>query len=71
MNEMQSVMKAFENNMNFVDIGIRYMIMMVIMILGGILMSPVLWVLGVFFFLIGITGWCPLYHMLGINTAKE
>lgn len=61
----------FKNNLSFVDIGVRYTVMMAIMILAGVFQSMWLVVLGVVVFLTAITGWCPLYNMIGFSTRKE
>jgi hypothetical protein len=61
----------FQHNLGFADIGVRYMIMMVFMILAGALQMMVFMVVGVIFFLTAILGWCPIYNMLGISTRKE
>lgn len=61
----------FKNNLGFVDIGIRYGIMMIIMILAGVFQSMWLVVLGVLVFMTAITGWCPIYNMIGFTTRGE
>lgn len=59
------------HNMNIFDIAMRYTIMMLIVIVGGILHSIPVMMLGFPFFLAGIMGWCPIFHVLGINHAEE
>ena len=54
-------------NMNFLDISIRYTAMMLIVILGGILHSIPVMLLGIPFFLAAILGWCPVFQILGID----
>ena len=54
-------------NMNFRDIFIHYMIMMVVGIIGGLMGSLPVMLIGMFFFFCGITGWSPIFSMLGIN----
>ncbi len=61
----------FQHNLSFADIGVRYMIMMVFMILAGALQMMGFLIIGVIFFLTAILGWCPIYDMLGISTRKE
>jgi hypothetical protein len=61
----------FHNNLGFTDIGIRYGVMMIVMILAGVFQSMWLVVLGVLVFLTAITGWCPIYNMIGFSTRRE
>ena len=61
----------FKNNLGFVDIGIRYGIMIAIMILAGVFQSLWLVVLGVLVFITAITGWCPMYTAIGFTTRIE
>ena len=56
-----------EHNMNMFDVIIRYALLMVIVITGGILQSLPIMLLGMPFFFAAILGWCPLFHLLGIN----
>jgi hypothetical protein len=56
-----------EHNMNMFDVIIRYAMLMVIVIVGGIFHSLPLMLLGMPFFFSAILGWCPIFHMLGIN----
>lgn len=58
-----------EYNMNFLDITIRYILMMLTGMLVGIFAQPALIFLALYFFLQAILGWCPLYAILGINTC--
>ncbi|MGB1242704.1 MAG: YgaP family membrane protein [Chitinophagales bacterium] len=60
-----------EYNMNFIDISIRYALMMCFVILGGAFQSFTLMSFGFVFFLVGITGWSPLFYFLGINHCKN
>ncbi len=59
-----------QHNMNFVDIVIRYTILMIIVIIGGLFNSIALMLLGLPFFFAAISGWCPLFAALGINHHK-
>ena len=56
-----------EHNLNFVDIIIRYIVMMLVMILAGIFQSIVLTIIGVLIFLTAISAYCPIYQLLGID----
>ncbi len=58
-------------NMNIFDIAMRYMVMMLIVILGGVLHSIAVMALAIPFFLAAIMGWCPIFHVLGINHAEK
>jgi hypothetical protein len=61
----------FQHNIGFTDIVIRYIIMMVVLILAGVLQSFGLMFLGVGVFLTAILGWCPIYNMVGFSTLKS
>lgn len=62
----------FKHNLSFLDIGIRYIVMMVFMILAGVTGNVILFtVLGVAAFLTAILGWCPMYDMIGFRTRNE
>jgi hypothetical protein len=56
-----------EHNMNMVDVILRYAALMIIVILGGVLQSIPIMLLGLPFFWSAILGWCPIFWMLGIN----
>lgn len=59
-------------NMNFVDILVRYGLLMITVITGGLLQSLPLMLLGLVFFFAAVLGWCPIFHVLGINhNTKE
>ena len=60
-----------EYNMNFIDIGIHYALMMVFVIIGGVLQSFAWMGLGFAFFLVAITGWSPMFSILRINHCKK
>lgn len=66
-------MLSFHVNMNFADIGVRYGLIMVVGIVGGILQSVPIMALAIPLFLTAILGYCPLYTLLGIdhNPDKE
>lgn len=57
----------FHINMNFKDIALRYAIVMVLTITGGLMHSLPLMILAIPFFLTAMLGWCPLYSLLGIH----
>lgn len=61
----------FHHNLSFIDIGIRYIIMMVFMILAGVTHNMIFVYLGVLAFLTAILGWCPMYSMIGFRTRNE
>ncbi len=55
-------------NLSFLDIAIRYFLLMILGIIGGLLAAPLLMVLLVLpVFLTAILGWCPVYQLLGID----
>jgi hypothetical protein len=60
----------FTYNMGFYDIIIRYTIMMLLGIVGGLTGQLWLMVLAIPVFLIAIMGWCPLHAILGRNTCE-
>lgn len=61
----------FESNLSLVEIVVRYILMMITMIIGGIFQSIPLMILGVAFFMMAIMGWDPVYKMFGINHRVE
>jgi fatty acid desaturase len=54
-------------NMNIFDIMIRYVILMILVIIGGALRSIPIMLLGLPFFWSAILGWSPIFYLLGIN----
>lgn len=56
-----------KQNMNMFDAIIRYALLMITVIIGGALGSLPLMLLGMPFFFSAILGWCPIYHVLGID----
>ena len=54
-------------NMNFADIFIRFMLLMVTVIIGGVFQSLPIMLVGMLFFFAGISGWCPIFAVLGID----
>ena len=54
-------------NMNIFDIMIRYVILMILVIIGGALRSITIMLLGLPFFWSAILGWSPIFYLLGIN----
>lgn len=71
--EVKGKKPAFlQHNMNMFDVILRYAMLMVIVIIGGALHSIPIMLLGLPFFWSAILGWCPIFHILGINhhTAK-
>jgi hypothetical protein len=61
----------FDANMSFNDIIVRYTVMMVIGIVGGLTHQVWLMVLVVPVFVFAVTGWCPIHAILGRNTAEK
>ena len=56
-----------EHNMSMVDVVLRYAMLMIIVIIGGVLHSIPFMLIGLPFFWTAILGWCPVFWMLGIN----
>jgi len=60
-----------EYNLSFVDIALRYALIVALGITFGITQFYPLIVLAVAVFISAVTGICPIYGMLGINHAPE
>jgi hypothetical protein len=58
-------------NLSYKEVLLRYFLMMIVVITGGLLHSLPIMLLGLPFFLTGVLGWCPLYTMFGINHAAK
>lgn len=56
-----------EHNMSLTDVILRYVALMIIVIIGGVLHSIPIMLLGLPFFWSAILGWSPIFWMLGIN----
>jgi hypothetical protein len=54
-------------NMNIFDIMLRYVMLMILVIIGGALRSIPIMLLGLPFFWSAILGWSPIFYLLGIN----
>ena len=54
-----------EHNLTFVEIVIRYILMMLVMIAAGIFQSIPLIILGVAIFMTAISAYCPIYQLFG------
>jgi hypothetical protein len=54
-------------NMNIFDIMLRYVMLMIMVIIGGALGSIPIMLLGLPFFWSAILGWSPIFYLLGIN----
>jgi hypothetical protein len=54
-------------NMNMFDIMLRYVMLMILVIIGGALRSIPIMLLGLPFFWSAILGWSPIFYLLGIN----
>ena len=61
----------FHPNMNFAEIAGRYALLMVVGIIGGVLHNIFIMTLAIPIFMTAITGWSPIYKMLGINHAMD
>lgn len=62
----------FEPNLSIQEATFRYVIMMIFPIVGGLLGSLPIMLLGIPFFLTAILGYCPIYDALGIDhSGKE
>lgn len=61
----------FQYNLSFVDIALRYALIMVLGILFGVTLFYPLIVLAVMVFISAVTGICPIYSVLGINHASK
>ncbi len=57
-------------NLSFLDISIRYAIIMVLGIIFGVTQFYPLIVLAILVFISAVTGMCPIYKMMGINHAE-
>jgi len=56
-----------EPNLNMVEAYMRYAFMMIPVIIGGLMGNLWIMLLGLPVFLTGISGYCPVYDVLGIN----
>lgn len=54
-------------NMNFYDIGLRYLAGYLIVMLGAVLQTPAIMFLGIPFFIVALLGMSPLFYFLGID----
>jgi hypothetical protein len=61
----------FEPNLSVKESVFRYVLMMIFPILGGLLGSIPLMILGIPFFLTGMLGYCPIYDAMGIDHSKK
>jgi len=65
---MKTVDKTpFGPNLSITEIFVRHYILMIVGIAVGVLKMPALILLGLPFFMTAMTGWCPIYELLGIN----
>ena len=60
-----------EYNLGFVDIVLRYALIVALGIAFGFTQFYLLIVLAVAVFITAVTGICPIYGLLGINRAPE
>jgi len=61
----------FEQNLSMTEAIIRYAIMAAIVIVGGLLHNVWVMALAIPVFISGLTGYCFIYQMLGINHAEK
>jgi len=67
-NQTKKQKTAFlQHNMNMIDVILRYSVLMLFVILGGVLGSIPVMLIGLPFFWSAILGFCPIYWVLGIN----
>lgn len=60
-----------EPNLSMVESYMRYALMMIPVIIGGLMGSLWIMLLGLPIFLTAISGYCPVYQVLGINHHNE
>ncbi len=60
-----------EYNLSFVDISLRYALIVALGILFGVTQFYPLIVVAIAVFISAVTGMCPIYKMLGINHAPK
>ena len=63
--------KSMQYNLSFVEIVFRYAIIMVLGILFGVTQFYPLIALAVAVFISAVSGFCPIYMLLGINHAPK
>ena len=61
----------FEQNLTIKESSIRYGVMMIPVIIGGVLNSLPLMLLGMPIFITAITGFCPLYYFMGKKGVEQ
>jgi hypothetical protein len=64
-------LKFMEPNLSMKESIFRYVIMAALVITGGLLHNIWIMALGVPVFLTGLTGYCAIYQMLGINHSEK
>jgi hypothetical protein len=60
-----------EPNLNMREAIMRYVAMVALVIVGGLLHNVWIMAAGVPIFLFGLLGWCPIHAALGIDHAAE
>ncbi len=60
-----------EPNLSMVESYIRYAIMMIPVIIGGLMGNLWIMLLGLPIFLTAISAYCPIYSALGINHSEK
>ena len=66
-NETGARQKFLEHNLSMIDVVLRYAALMIIVMIGGVLHSIPVMLLGLPFFWTAILGWCPVFWLMGIN----
>ena len=59
------------HNLNFKETLVRLILSMLVIILGWLLHTSILFPLGVLFTVTALAGYCPFYHLLGIHRKQE
>ena len=62
--------EPFAPNLSITEIFLRHYMLMFVGIAAGIFKTPAIILLALPFFITAMTGWCPLYQILGINHHK-
>ncbi len=60
-----------EPNLSMNEAIVRYAIMAVLVIIGGVFQNIYIMALGIPIFLTGLMGTCPIYYMLGIDHSEK
>ena len=58
-------------NLNFYDITLRYVLVFLLGIVFGITQMWVFLGIAVLLFITAVTGWCPIYDIMGIDHQRK